>query len=138
MKQWVWKNGHFFKTVKFCFVQKTFKDYYHIKKSVKAICTLIFESYRFYVLTNFTIHFTLCLIIYIYMYIYIYNMNLSRHQQVCLMRLFWMIQRYFSHYWAWLNIFMTCKFIVLRALNRQPKIYAIYICDTQSAQILQK
>ena len=30
------------------------------------------------------------------------------------------------------------KFIVLRTLNRQAKIYTIYICDTESAQILQK
>ena len=29
------------------------------------------------------------------------------------------------------------KFIVLQTLNRQVKIYTIYICDTQSAQILQ-
>ena len=29
-------------------------------------------------------------------------------------------------------------FIVLRTLSRQAKIYAIYIGDTQSAQILQK
>ena len=30
------------------------------------------------------------------------------------------------------------KFIVVETLNRQVKIYTIYICDTQSTQILQK
>ena len=30
------------------------------------------------------------------------------------------------------------KFIVLQTLNRQVNIYTIYICDTRSAQILQK
>ena len=46
------------------------------------------------------------------------------------------LQGYFSYHWAWLNIWYD-KFVVLWTLNKQEKIYTIYICDTQSAQILQ-
>ena len=127
--QWVWKNGHFLKTVKFCFGQKTI----NITKSVKTICNLIWE---FYALKNFTTHFTLCLIFrvwpyhsHIYIYIqYIQWMNLSGHEQVCLIRLFRKIQRYFSHHSARLNIWHD-KFIVLWCTDKRkfiPYISATY------------
>ena len=50
-------------------------------------------------------------------------------------------ERYFFHHWAWLNMFMIHDKLLminlLQTLNRQKKIYTIYICDTQSAQILE-
>ena len=50
-------------------------------------------------------------------------------------------ERYFFHHWAWLNMFMIHDKLfminLLQMLNRQKKIYTIYICDTQSAQILE-
>ena len=94
----MWKNWYYLKTV-----HKTFKDYKRNNKKCKKhlypnllflwefFSTLPFNSCQT-AFHKFTIHFTLCLI--------------SRHEQVCLMRLFPKIQRYFSHHWTWLNIFM--------------------------------
>ena len=71
-------------------------------------------------MTSFTIHFTLCLIL--------------RHEQVCLMKLLRKIQRYFSHHWAWLNIWYD-KFVVLWTLNKQENIYHIYLWHTKCTNL---
>ena len=46
------------------------------------------------------------LYIYIYIYIYIYTTNLLHQEQECLMMFNerYSFERYFFHYWAWLNI----------------------------------
>ena len=79
------------------------------------------------------------ILIYIYIYIYIQQIYYVMNKYVwwCLMR-----DTLLRDTSSIIGPDETCswcdEFIVLQTLNRQVKLYTIYICDTQSGQILQK
>ena len=93
-------------------------------------------------MTNFTIHFTLCLIFRrfwpIFIYTYIYTRNLLRHEQVCLIMFNerYSFERCFFRYWVWLNMFMMWYiYCIANTEQTSENIYHIYLWHAKCSNL---